>query len=288
MVCAGNAACSIKKTVKTGVSPKILNAQTATFEELLGILRGYDNINSLSSNDLRITLTTGKRESGEAQVYRSSPGYILLRRPDSLRLVVQLPVTKTAVLDLLSAGDDFSAWIPRENKFFTGINSAKVLVAEDLPDAPDLTIRATHIFEAILPRSIALDAEGIRIAPEEAGDAEAKYYVLSVYRESAGPLMLPVRKVWIERSRLTVSRQQVYGDEGRMVSDITYAQGPPVDGFALPVKIRMDRPLDGYTLDLEFKTWRVNPDLPDKAFVLEPPPGAQIVPLKEKERSAAS
>jgi len=285
--CAGSG-CSIKRTVRTAVNPKILQAQSATFEELLSIAQSFANISALSSNNLRFTLTSGKIESGELQKYRSAPGYILLKRPDSIRLVVQIPVTKTALLDLLSVGDEFCVWVPRENKFYTGKNSAMELVAEDLPNSPGFTIRATHIFEAILPPSIAPDAPGIYVAVREEMTSDAKYYVLSLYREGDSRRIHPVRDIWIERSGLTVKRQQVYRDEGHVVSDITYSGELFVDSYHLPGKIHIDRPMDGYALDMEFKAWRVNPDLPEDAFILTPPEGAQIVPFKEKGRSTAS
>jgi hypothetical protein len=288
IVWAVSSGCSIKRTVKIALPSNALQDKTATFNELLNIVRNYDNINSLSSNDLRVTLSTGKRESGEIQEYRSAPGYIVLRKPDSIRLVLQVPVTKTAILDLLSVGDDFCAWIPRENKYFTGKNSAKELIAEDLPNSPGFTMRATHIFEAIIPQSIKLDTPGIHIASNEETNADARYYVLSVYKEGAGPVIHALRKIWIKRSGLTIARQQVYGEDDKIVSDITYSNEMPVNGLSLPLKIHIDRPVDGYALDMEFKSWRVNPDLPDNAFVLTPPPGAQIVPFKEKGRSAAS
>jgi len=39
---------------------------------------------------------------------------------------------------------------------------------------------------------------------------------------------------------------------------------------------------DGYALNLEFKSWRIDPDLPDNAFVLKLPEGAQLIHLIEK------
>jgi len=51
----------------------------------------------------------------------------------------------------------------------------------------------------------------------------------------------------------------------------------------LPLKMHIDRPLDGYALDMEFKNWRINPDLADNAFILTPPEGAQIIHLIDKK-----
>src|SRR5207247_3018549 len=116
-------ACAVKKTVSVPVSPKILAAKTATLDDLLTLLDSYGRkIETLSSSNLKISFTSGKIDSGKLQEYKSAPGYILLKRPDSLRLNIQNPITKTTIAELSSQGDDFSIWYPRENKYFVGRN----------------------------------------------------------------------------------------------------------------------------------------------------------------------
>ena len=63
-----------------------------------------------------------------------------------------------------------------------------------------------------------------------------------------------------------------------------YAGLTETEGYVLPASIRIDRPLDDYSLDMTFKSWRINRALPDEAFALDPPPGAERVLLKEKKR----
>jgi len=272
--------CSVKHTVKVEVSPKILHARAASFDELLEIVRSYDKIKSLSSNGLRLTLVYGKSESGELQPYRPASGYILMKRPDSICLVLLNPITKTTILDLRSVRDELSAWIPSKNKFYVGNDSAKELRSEDLPEG--IPIRAAHIFESIIPQSIDADAPGIRLSLEEARDASAKYYVLAVYRDTGGVRIQTVRRIWIERSELAIARQQIFQEDGQIVSDIQYSGMERINDVFLPLKIHMDRPLDGYALNMEFKSksWRANLELPDSAFIQTPPGGAQIIHLK--------
>ncbi len=274
--------CFVKHTVYVPVSAKMLAAKTATLPELVESLsRQSEKIQSLSSSTLKVSFTSGKTESGKLQAYHSAPGYILLKRPDSIRLNVQNPITKTSLLELLSVGDPFSLWWPRDNKFFTGKNSTREF---DLTGHPDFTARASHIFEAIIPQKIPTEAPDHYVAMEEDQDAVTKYYVLSEYVKLGPGILRPVRKLWIDRSDLAVSRQQSYDESGRMASSIKYGRMHQVGELLLPLSIRIERPLDGYTLDLEFADWRLNPDLPANAFVLKPPPGAQIVELKDGGR----
>ena len=282
------AGCSIKRTVKIEPPPNISLDKAASFDALLDLIRNYDEIVSLVSSEIVVTLTTGKIESGQLDKYRSAPGYILLKRPDSLRLVLQAPVTKTSILDLTSEGDNFNVWIPLDNRYFTGRNSAGELYAEDAPDVPDIPpIRATHIFEAIFPQSIPLDAPDELVSLWEASDEDTRYYILATYSKGETNRIHIIRKIWIERFGLTVARQQVYQDDGQVVSEIKYSNAIRVNGLPLPDKIHIDRPLDDYSLDIGFKKWSINPELRDNAFTMPPPPKAQIINLKEKGRSKA-
>ena len=274
--------CSVKRKVAIEVSPKILAAQNASFDDLLGIVRTYDAINDLSCR-MKVTLTYGKWESGQQEEYKGAPGYILLRQPDSLHLVVQNPITHTAIFDVLSVGDDFSAWIPSKLKFYKGKNSARELVADDLPGG--IPLRASHIFEAIAPHIPHVDSKEMRVSVEEVADKSAKYYILSVYKEGIPPRIHTIRRIWIERSQLAISKQQIFDETGRMLSDIEYLGMIAVDKFFVPLGLNMTRPEDGYALKMEFRSdsWKINKGLKDEGFVLSPPEGAEIIYLKDKQ-----
>lgn len=275
--------CAVKTTVRVPVSAKVLAAKTATLDELLSSLARYsERITALTSGTLKASYTSGKVESGKLQAYRSAPGYILLKRPDSIRLNIQNPVTKTSLFELTSVGDPFSIWYPRENKLFLGKNSMKDI---EIEGHADLTLRPLHVFEAILPQKIDLSEPGTYLSMEEARDATTRYYVLCLLKGDAGRVLHPRRKLWIDRSDLAVARQELYDGSGRIESDISYSRLTAVGDFMLPLSVKIDRPVDGYSLDMEFKDWRVNPQLPQNAFEFTVPEGAQHVELKEKERS---
>ncbi len=268
----------IKRTVRVPVSSKLLAAKTANLDELLVSLEMYSSrVVSLSSTTLKVTFTSGKLESGKLQAYRSAPGYILLKRPDAIRLNIQNPLTKTSLLELASEGDAFNIWYPRENKFFSGRNSTREF---DLEGQPGFTARPIHIFEAILPQKISLAGPDTYLEIEEEQDSVTKYYVLAFFKTAGDHRLRPLRRLWMDRSILAVTRQQIYNESGQIMSLIRYSNLAPVEGLLLPLSIQIQRPLDGYSLDLQFADWRLNRDLPDNVFVLTPPVGAQVVELK--------
>ncbi len=281
LACIGSGC--VKRTVKVTVPAKIREAKTATLDELLARLgRHTEKLVSLSSASVKVTFTSGRFDSGQLQEYRSAPAYILLKLPDMIRLNVQNPVTKTTIVELVSSGEEFHVWYPRENKFFTGRNDVKEYEVEG---QPAFTARPIQIFEALLPQNIAPASADERIAMAEDQDSVTKYYVLSLYRETGGARLIPIRRLWIDRFNLAVTRMETFAEAGAKTSIVDYSNFVESDGLVLPLSVRIERPADRYMLGMLFKSWRVNPELPDSAFVLTPPEGAQLVMLKERGRS---
>ncbi len=279
--------CGVKEQIRFEVPEKIVQAKTAGLDELLAIVESYNRIEDLKCSRLNLTLIEGKFESGTLDKYKNAPGYVLLRRPDSIRLVIQDPVMNFPQVDLLSTGDDFSLYIKSRKEFYTGKNSADKLFAEDLPHSPEISIRPSHFFEAFLPEPLGIDSPGTWVCMEEDMDEHAKFYVLSLLREERSPAIQILRKIWIERSSMTISKRRIFGEEGQVVSDIVYSDMVLEDGIALPLGIRMNRPEDGYIMEMKFEreNWRINSGIKDDAFILKPPEGARIISLRERERS---
>lgn len=279
-VITGCTGCKKRATIK--VPQAILHARSATLDELLHIVNRLDEIKAAKASNIKVEYTSEKKEGSliELEKYPRAPGYILLKRPDSIRLVIQNPVVKNKEISLVSEGDEFRVWIHGRHKFYIGKNSSEELISDDLEEDTEIPIRAGHIFEAIFPESIPLDDPELGYAVIEEEDAHAKYYVVRVSRIGFSRQILPLREFTIERAGLTISRQRIFNEDGQVVSDITYSNTVPIDKYMLPRKINIERPPDGYTLDLEFKDWVVNPDFKDDTFRLDPVEGVRVIRFK--------
>jgi hypothetical protein len=281
--CFAAAGCGIKTEVKVPVAPAKASAKNAALQDLLAMLQGdSDTITTLSSLSGKVTLTVAGAESGKAQVYRSAPAYILMRRPDRLLLNVQVPLTRQTAVELLSRGDRFELWSPRDVTVYTGRNSAKGFELDENGQSLAFSARPAHILQALMPEAISLADKDARIAMTEDEDAAARYYVLTLFRETGAPEQRTLRRLWIERSRMVLAREDRYSETGRMEGIVHYSEFGEFGGKMLPRTIVIERPLDGYSLNLHFNDWRVNPSLEDSAFSLNPPPDAKRVVLKEK------
>ena len=182
-----------KKRTTINVPRAILQARSATLDELLHIVNRLDGIRTLKASNIKAEYTSEKKEGSliELEKYPRAPGYIMLKRPDSLRLVIQNPVIKKSELTLVSVGDEFRVWVHGRHKFYIGKNSSEELISDDLEEDTEIPIRAGHIFEAVFPESIPLNDPDIRFTKIEEEDAYAKYYVITVYRNGPSARILP-------------------------------------------------------------------------------------------------
>ena len=81
---------------------------------------------------------------------------------------------------------------------------------------------------------------------------------------------------------MAVVKDVSFTDAGEIAGIVDYSDFSSIEGFLLPQAIRIDRPMDGYSLDLHVRDWRVNPKLEDESFILNVPPDVERVVLKEK------
>jgi hypothetical protein len=237
-------------------------AKTATLQELVTMIQdSRKRITSLSSVSVKVTLTTGK---------------------DDLVLTVQEPITLTTLIQLSSVGDQFQMWNRRDNKLYIGRNSATGFELEDNGKAVAFTARPMHILDAILPAPLPIGEPGVRMSKTEWQDAAAKYYILAILKDTGSMETRTLRWLWIERSQLAVVKDVAFTDTGEIAGTVDYSDFSNFEGFLLPQGIRIDRPMDGYSLDLHAREWRVNPKIEDANFILNVPPDVERVVLKEK------
>ncbi len=291
--------CIVKKTYEIPVPANLSQDKTASYDELMTIVKADARIQSLSCGRLKATLTIGKVESGRLDEFRRSPGYVYLKRPSLLFLRINNPIGG-ALLELSSKDDLFEAWF--RGKIYSGSNSAKGELTPDNGEEFKMPARPQHLLQAILPPvpsmaeafvsleehtgpklhsdEITAKQKHEKRQKREAAD-KARYYVLGFYRPTAENRIHVVRKIWIERAGLTIAKQQFYGEEGRIAGEIQYYDRRQFEGMSLPTIINIDRPAEGYSIMLEFESWRKNPDLQEKDFNIVRP-GVETIRLMEK------
>jgi hypothetical protein len=109
------------RIVKRAKMPSVV--MTASADQLVKVINDRcDEIHSLSTT-VYFQLTEGGPRKGKEQTYTSFSGYILQRRPGSLRVAGYWPVVPLPAFDLATNGESFKLWIPTRNKVFEGSNA---------------------------------------------------------------------------------------------------------------------------------------------------------------------
>jgi len=160
------------------------------------------------------------------------------------------------------------------------------VAVERTSSKPIENLRPQHLLDALLWPEVRKEEA---VLFEEFNDENGRYYVLTVLR--GGYQMEILRKIWFDRSDLQVTRMQIFGPKGLLLSDIRLAAWQPPDAAAgqsapgtpsngvasFPRAIRIERPHDDYKLDLQVTKVSLNEEIPAERFTLGQPGGAELV-----------
>jgi len=213
----------------------------------------------------------GSSYSGVIEEYHDVRGFILAQRPAQIRVIGQAPVVAKNVFDMVSDGKTFRVFIPSKNKFIVGPAAFERPVKKPIEN-----LRPQHLLDALFWPEL---PAGASVLFEEFNTDTARYYVLTLLRKA--PALEIARKIWFDRSDLSLARIQLYGPGGRLVSDIRYADWQPVAGVRYPRQIRLARPRDDYQLEIRIAQLTLNEAIAAGRFQLEQPPGTELVRMGE-------
>jgi outer membrane lipoprotein-sorting protein len=239
---------------------------------------------------VQMSPTAGSAYSGVIHQYHEVSGFILASKPAMIRVIGQAPVVGTNIFDMVSDGQTFRIFIPSKNEFLVGPTDL-----ERATKNPIENLRPQHLLDALFWRPIQPDES---VVVEQVEAPPARYYALSVLRGTAPNLEI-TRKIWFDRSDLRMSRLQIYGPEGRLESDISYADWqsvPPPNSQAngdratangnsapptldFPRTFHIARPQQDYQLSVTITKITLNTDIPVDRFSLTQPAGTELVNL---------
>src|SRR5271157_2584348 len=235
-----------------------------------------------------IDASAGDTKNGRITDYKQIRGYILARKPAMLRMKGLLPLVRNTAFDMVSDGRDFKLWIPPKNKFVVGTNNDD----NYRPDKRLENLRPQHIYDALLLREIAADEIAVlengyeTVLDAKRHRVDQPDYQMAVIRKGSNGWFLS-RKIQFSRTDLLPHRQQIYDQQGSVVTDARYQNFKDYDGIEFPSKIEIERPRENYDILLNILKLEVNRALADDQFVLETPPGADVVHLNQAGASSA-
>jgi hypothetical protein len=271
-------------STKTRVAPsQVAVAKDATREELIEKFNGQAASTKSLNATVELRPTAGSKYSGLIEEYHEVKAFLLAKRPENIRMIGQAPVISKTIFDMTSDGETFRVSLPTKNKFLVGQVNVERNSAKPLEN-----LRPQHLFDALLWPEI---VKGEAVLIEEFNDENARYYVLTVLR--GGYTTEIRRKIWFNRTDLSVVRLESLGPKGTLLSDVHYSDWQPVgdsgttNAGTFPRSIRIDRPHDDYRIDLQITKIALNEDLPTERFQLAQPPNSELVRVGEEKDAPA-
>jgi hypothetical protein len=219
-------------------------------------------------------------KKGKETEYQEIRGYVLVRKPDMLRMIGLFPVVRNRAFDMVSDGQQFKLSIPPKNKFIVGTKDVK-----NPSEKPSLeNIRPQQIMDALLIREIDPKNEiaVLETTTELVQDTKAKkqvaepYYIIDVIRHEGNGMGSLDRKVFFSRTDLQPRKQIVYDKFGNPATIATYDNFTVHDGVMFPSIIEIKRPQEEYTIQLGVVKVTFNQPLTDEQFQLQQPAGSQL------------
>jgi hypothetical protein len=217
-------------------------------------------------------------------------GYILVRKPEMMRMRMLVPVVRNVAADMVSNGARFELSVPVKNKFIVGSNRQP---ARPSPD-PLYNMRPQHISDALLLKPIDPEKEiavlentsEIVKDPKTHKDAEqAAYMVVIIGNDEAGHFLS--RKIVFSRTDLLPHEQFIYDRQGRLVTHARYENFADHSGITFPDIVAIQRPIEGYSVTLSMVKLDVNVALTDEQFLLTQPAGSQLINLDTQSAASA-
>jgi hypothetical protein len=260
----------------------------ATQEQLIDYINSQAaRLRSLQAT-VDIDASSEDPKNGKVTDYKEIRGYVLARKPAMLRMKGLLPLVRNTAFDMVSDGQDFKLWIPPKNKFVVGANSDD----NYRPDKRLENLRPQHIYDALLLREIGPDEIAVlengyeTVLDAKKHRVDQPDYQMAVIRRGSNGWFLS-RKIEFSRSDLLPHRQQIYDQQGNVVTDARYQNYKDYSGLEFPSTIEIERPREGYDMTLSILKLELNRPLTDDQFALEQPPGAEVVHLDQSHSAAA-
>ena len=268
------------RLVQKTLAPEIY--RSASVETLQKEVSDRDAAIKTLNASVLITASTGGGKEGQVTEYHAFQGYIFVRKPRNLRVILQLPVIGSRALDMVSNGDTFTlvhATAGHGDVWMQGSNEVKTPSKNGLEN-----LRPPVFFDSLLVPGVSPDEyvalnESTRIVPVVGKKNEAMEepdYDLAIMKQKDGKVLQTLRVIHINRVNMLPYQQDIYNDDGQIVTQAKYDNYKDFGGQQFPSLITITRPLDEYSLKVQIKSLKLNETLEDDQFELKIPDGVTV------------
>jgi outer membrane lipoprotein-sorting protein len=252
---------------------------STTLDRLLSQVDARFNEIQTINATVEIVASEGGARQGQIKQFTSLGGYIFLRKPESLRVLMRLPVLGSQALDMVSNGKTWKLWVPPKHIAMTGTGEVANPSQHGLE-----SLRPKVIFDSLLVRGLAPDqvvdmTQDSRVIPDPKDKKqliEEPDYELTILEPPQGQTAHTLRVIHIGRSTLLPYQQDIYDQNGYVVTQAYYSNYQTFGDIQFPMKIDIKRPQDQYGLAITITKISLNQKLEDDQFELKFPEGVPV------------
>ena len=268
--------CIVRRT-PVPKSQRLLPAQTRSFSEVLQILAERSQaVKSLKAVKIVFQPSAGARKKNEITEVRALDGYMLVNRPDNIRIHLYTPLLKTTLADMVSDGREYRVLSPLNNKFYVGMADEPIQIDKmdlELPPPQDIS---GALFVDISP--YLNNPTKYKLFQTEAVEGQRSYYVMRIVEiEDNSAEAHALEEIWIDRTNMEIARQLMYGKEGVLLTDTNFSGYPSSGEVLFPKEVTIHRPVEDVNLTIRFDRAEPNVTLPPENFQLSQPEGSELI-----------
>lgn len=257
--------------------------QSATPDQLVDIVnRQYDRINALSAS-VTFTATQGGQLKGSEKTIAPFTGYILLRKPESLRVIGYLPVVHSPAFDMASDGNTFTLVIPPKNKAIEGTDTVSQVNAQSFENMRPWMFVDSMLIPKIGPGDwVNVVGDSTLVVDRSIHKLVLRPdYLLAVTdRQGMSHIMVTRRQIRFSRLDLNPVEEDIYGPDGQIQTQALYGPMQKFGDQQFPGTITLKWPLQEQQILITIQKLRVNLNLEDSQFQLQVPKGMPVQQLK--------
>jgi outer membrane lipoprotein-sorting protein len=254
----------------------------ASLDQLLNQVNQRNQAIQSMTATIHITATTGGNQKGgvteshKGEVTEAGPfrGYIVIGKPEQLRVIIELPLGAGQILDMVSDGKTFKMLIPHENCAITGSDVVTSSAQKGL-----YALRPPVILDSLMIKGrqddqvVALTQDSRTVPdPKTRKDViDEPDYDIQFLSQPDGQVAHTLRVIHIGRATLLPYEQDIYSADGKVETQATYDNYQKFGDINFPTKIVIQRPLDEYTLVITVDKATFNQSLDPDQFILDIP-----------------
>jgi outer membrane lipoprotein-sorting protein len=259
--------------------------QTASVEQVEKDIADRDAAIKTLNAQVQITASTGGSKEGTVKEYDSFTGYIFVRKPADLRVILRLPLVGLKGLDMVSTGASFTLMHASSHGdvWMQGTDQVTKPSKNGLENLRPAVFLDSLLVPGVVPGEYVTMTESTRVVHEDVHhktETVEPDYDLSVMKTTAGNVLHVERVIRINRVTMLPYQQDIYDEQGEVVTQALYENYQTQGGHEFPATITIRRPLDEYSLKILVTKLTLNETFEADQFELPIPPGTVVQKLQ--------